>query len=104
MFSRMIFTFCVVALLACCSVSATANDRVAASYGILLAPGEVLVAVNGVYVTDDRPLLSPVRTAVRATVNTVDRLQEVFPVLDRSAIRATRQCYRDARGVMRCGN
>lgn len=102
---RIIFTLAMIALLACCCANVKAAHPLASDYGIELAPGEVLVAVNGISVTEYRPLFAPapVRKIAQAAVITFDRLQEALPILDRQAIRATRQCTRDARGVMRCG-
>jgi len=86
---KILFVLLSVSLVACCG-HAKAELPVAAQYGIYLAPGEVLVAVNGISVMDHRPLVlnAPVRRIANAVV--------VQP------IRAARQCFRDARGVMRC--
>ena len=99
---RLVFTVFLITVLACCCASIKAADPVAARYGIQLAPNETLVAVNGIPVTEDRPLVSsilrvatlPVRVVNRATAQMIDNQQQRA---------AKRQCVRDARGNWSCG-
>lgn len=114
--SLFMFAFLVVAIVSCC-VKVNASDPVALSYGIVLAPGETLLAVDGVPVpVQSTPAFA---TPVRSTLSTLSHVvRSVQPVrtpvsVVRGAVQGSvagwqqqraSACYVDANGNRVCPN